>query len=160
MHPPFFPACRKVVRQVQTLFRLAGRATPEAGDSAYVQARLRLPKERLESALRATAQAADRRAGSGGQLQGRPVKVADASTTQMADTHENQERYPQPSGQKPGCGFPVMKFVALMSLTSGAVLNIFLGNLHHHDLRLLRGLWDQLNAQSGARLGSLSPTPE
>jgi hypothetical protein len=37
-----------------------------------------------------------------------------------------------------------MKFVALMSLTSGAILNVIPGRLHHHDLRLLRALWDQL----------------
>src|SRR5439155_18856182 len=48
--------------------------------------------------------------------------------------------------QKSGCGFPVMKFVALMSLTSGAVLNVILGSLRYHDLRLLRALWDQLKA--------------
>jgi len=137
-------SCREVVRQVQALFGLAGRGPVGPGDSAYVQARLRLPKERLEKALSATAQAADRRAGHGGQLQGRPVKVADGSSTQLADTTENQERYPQPATQKPGCGFPVMKFVVLLSLTSGAVLNVLWGSLHHHDLRLLRSLWDQL----------------
>jgi hypothetical protein len=80
----------------------------------------------------------------GGQLNGRPVKVADGSTTQLADTPENQKRYPQPTSQKPGCGFPVLKFVALLSLTSGAILNVILGSLLHHDLRLLRGLWEQL----------------
>ena len=137
-------SCREVVRQVQALFRLAGRGLIDEGDSAYVQARLRLPKERLEKALTATAQAADRRAGCGGQLQGRPVKVVDCSTTQLADTPKNQKRYPQPSAQKPGCGFPVMKFLALLSLTSGAILNVVLGSLHHHDLRLLRALWEQL----------------
>ena len=94
--------------------------------------------------MSATAQAADRRAGSGGQLQGRPVKVVDGSTTQLPDTAQNQKRYPQPASQKPGCGFPVIKFVVLFSLASGAILNVMLGSLHHHDLRLLRGLWDQL----------------
>lgn len=98
----------------------------------------------MEKALSATAQAADHRAGSAGQLQGRPVKVVDGSTTQLADTAQNPKRYPQPTSQKPGCGFPVMKFVALFSLTSGAILNVLLGSLRHHDLRLLRGLWDQL----------------
>src|SRR5208337_2580764 len=121
-------SCREVVRQVQALFRLQGRGHVDEGDSAYVQARLRLPKERLEKALAATAQAADRRAGSGGQLHGRPVKVVDASTTQLADTRKNQRRYPQPSAQKPGCGFPVLKFVALFSLTSGAILHVILGD--------------------------------
>lgn len=137
-------SCREVVRQVQALFRLHHRGRVDEGDSAYVQARLRLPKERLEKALSATAQAADRRVGQGGQLNGRPVKAADASTTQLADTRKNQKRYPQPSAQKPGCGFPVLKLVALFSLASGAILNVALGSLHHHDLRLLRQLWEQL----------------
>ncbi len=137
-------SCREVVRQVQALFRLHGRGPVDESDSAYVQARQRLPKERLEKALSATAQTADGRAGQGGQLQGRPVKVVDGSTTQLPDTPQNQQRYPQPSTQKPGCGFPVMKLVALMSLASGAILNAILGSLHQHDLRLLRGLWDRL----------------
>ena len=137
-------ACREVVRHVQALLRLHGRPPVDEGDSAYVPARQRLPRVRLEKALSATAQAADRRAGSGGGLQGRPVKVADGSTTQLADTPKNQKRYPQSRSQKPGCGFPVLKFVALFSLTSGAVLNVVLGRLRHHDLRLFRQLWEQL----------------
>jgi hypothetical protein len=137
-------ACREVVRQVQALFQLHDKGPVDEGDSAYVQARLRLPRERLETALSATAQTADRRVGAAGQLQGRPVKVADGSTTQLPDTAANQKRYPQPAAQKPGCGFPVLKFVVLFSLASGALRNILMGNLHHHDLRLLRGLWEQL----------------
>ncbi|HWU40760.1 MAG TPA: hypothetical protein VN203_24190, partial [Candidatus Acidoferrum sp.] len=82
-------ACREVVRQVQALFRLRGRGHVHEGDSAYIQARLRLPKERLEKALSLTAQAAERRAGQSGQLNGRPVKVVDASTTQLPDTPPN-----------------------------------------------------------------------
>ena len=137
-------ACREVVRQVQALFQLHDQGPVEDGDSAYVQARLRLPRERLEQAVRATAQTADRRVGAVGQLHDRPVKVADGSTTQLPDTAAHQRRYPQPASQKPGCGFPVLKFVVLFSLASGALLNVLLGNLHHHDLRLLRGLWEQL----------------
>ena len=137
-------ACRAVVRQVQALGTLAGRGAISAGDSAYIQARQRLPKERLEQAVAATARTADRRAGAGGRLQGRPVKVVDGSTTQLADNPKNQKRYPQPSTQKRGCGFPVLKFVVFMSLTSGAVLNVLTGSLHVHDLRLLRALWEHL----------------
>jgi hypothetical protein len=134
-------SCREVVRQVQALFRLHGKGPVDPGDSAYVQARQRLPKERLEQALVATARAADRRAGPGGQLQGRPVKVVDGSTTQLPDTRQNQKRFPQPSSQKPGCGFPVIRFVALLSLNSGAILQVMLDSLRSHDLRLFRRLW-------------------
>jgi hypothetical protein len=139
-------ACREVVRQVQALFGLHGQGPVAGGDSAYVQARQRLPRQRLEQALIATAQAADRRAGGGGQLGGRPVIAVDGSTVQLADTPKNQKRYPQPSTQKRGCGFPVLKLAVLFSVTSGAILRVLMGNLHHHDLRLLRGLWDQLKS--------------
>jgi len=133
-------SCREVVRQVQALCRLRGRGPVDEGDSAYVQARQRLPRERLEKALAATAQAADRRVGRNAQLQGRAVKVVDGSTTQLADTPENQKRFPQPTSQKPGCGFPVIRFIALLSLNSGAILQVMLDSLRSHDLRLLRRL--------------------
>src|SRR5439155_2640172 len=90
-------SCREVVRHVQALFRLHGPGLIDEGDSAYVQARQRLPRERLEKALSATAQSADGRVGSGGQLNGRPVKVVDGSSTQLPDTAKNQKCYPQPT---------------------------------------------------------------
>ncbi len=139
-------SCREVVRQVQALLRLQGRSPIQEGDSAYVQARQRLPRERLEKALSATAQAAERRAGSLGQLGGRPVKVVDGSTTQLPDTPQNQTAYPQSGAQKPGCGFPVMKLAVWFSLASGAVLNVIMDSLRSHDLRLFRRLWDCLQA--------------
>ena len=112
--------------------------------SAYCQARARLPKDRLERILAATAATADRRAGTGGTLGGRPVKVVDGSSTQMPDTPENQRRYPQPSGQKAGCGFPVIKFLLLFSLNSGAVLHAVMADLTRHELRLVRQLQGEL----------------
>jgi hypothetical protein len=36
-----------------------------------------------------------------------------------------------------------MKFMTVFSLSSGAILNVLLGSLHDHDLRLLHLLWDQ-----------------
>ena len=139
-------ACREVVRQVQAQARLHRLGPVDEGASAYIQARQRLPQECLERVLAATARAADQRAGSDWRLQGRPVKVVDGSSVQLPDTAANQKAYPQPSGQKPGCGFPVMKLAGLFSLASGALLDVVMGNLHRHDLRLLRQLWAQLKA--------------
>jgi hypothetical protein len=137
-------ACREVVRAVQALFQAQGQGQVDEGTAAYVQARQRFPRERLEKALVHTAQTADRRVGDQGRLHGRPVKVADCSTTQAPDTQKNQKRYPQPSSQKPGCGFPLIKFLVLFSLSSGAILRVALGHWRNHDLRLLHGLWDAL----------------
>jgi hypothetical protein len=139
-------ACREVVRQVQAQARLHGWGTVDECPSAYIQARQRLPQECLEQVLAATARAAEQRAGSDSRLQGRPVKVVDGSSVQLPDTPANQKAYPQPSGQKPGCGFPVMKLAVLFSLASGALLAVVMGNLHGHDLRLLRQLWASLKA--------------
>lgn len=139
-------ACREVVRQVQALACAQGRGSVDDCASAYIQARQRLPQERLERILAATAQAAEQRATPGPQLQGRPVKVVDGSSVQLSDTTANQKEYPQPSGQKPGCGFPVLKLVVLFSLASGALLEVMLGNLHQHDLRLFHRLWEYLKA--------------
>ena len=76
-------ACREVVRQVQALRTLQGLPPISEGDSAYIQARLRLPRERLEKALASTAQTADLRVGQSSRLQGRPVKVVDGSSTRL-----------------------------------------------------------------------------
>jgi hypothetical protein len=137
-------SCREVVRQVQALFRLSGRGLIDEDDSAYVQARQRLPQERMEKAVSATATTADSRAGCKGCIGARPVKVVDSSTSQMADTSENQKVYPQPSSQKVGCGFPVIRFIALLSLSSGAILKVIMDSLHSHELRLFRCLWEYL----------------
>jgi len=137
-------ACREVVRQVQALFKLLGRGQVDENDSAYCQARQRLPKERLEQLLAVSAAKADQLAGHGGQINGRNVKVVDGSSAQAADTPASQKRYPQSAEQKPGCGFPVLKFLLLFSLNSGAVLNAVMGSLHNHDLRLLRRVRQEL----------------
>jgi len=110
---------------VQALFRLKGWGRVKSG-SAYCQARLRLPRERLEKALAQMAQHADQRVGEGGNLWGRPVKVVDGTTVQLADTRKNQKRYPQLPHQKPGCGFPLLKLLALFSLSSGAILTVIM----------------------------------
>ncbi len=137
-------ACREVVRAVQALFASCHRGPVDEGTSAYIQARQRLPRERLEQALGSAAEVADQRVGEQGRLNGRPVKVADCSTVQLADTAANQRRYPQPSAQKPGCGFPLLKFLVLFSLSSGAILRVATGHWRNHDVRLLHGLWEAL----------------
>jgi hypothetical protein len=137
-------ACREVVRAVQALYQPAAKSSVDDGTSAYIQARQRLPRERLEKALLATAATAERRVPGQGQIHGRTVIVVDCSTTQLPDTQKNQARYSQPSGQKKGCGFPLIKFLALSQLGSGAMLRVLMDDWKTHDLRLLRRAWEHL----------------
>jgi hypothetical protein len=77
---------------------------------------------------------------------GRRVKVADGSSVSMPDTARNQCLYPQPQRVTPGCGFPVMRFVGLFSLASGALLEVAKSSLHVSERVLLRRLWRLLDA--------------
>jgi len=74
--------------------------------------------------------------------QGRPVRVVDGSSCSMPDTPRNQARYPQSRRQKPGCGFPIMRFVALFSLATGALLGTAMGPLSDDERTLWRRFWD------------------
>jgi hypothetical protein len=53
---------------------------------------------------------------------GHRVRVVDGTTLTMPDSPENQNEYPQPSEQKPGCGQPILRLVVLFSLATGVVL--------------------------------------
>jgi hypothetical protein len=133
-------SCRHVVRQLQAMFTLEGRPTVDAGTSAYCQARERLPERLFTAALKLSAQAADHRVASGTALQGRVVKVLDGTTLTLSDTPENQEHYPQPSSQKPGCGFPLLHLLVVWSARGAAVLDHARGDYHHGEMRLLHQL--------------------
>src|SRR5208337_4125207 len=127
-------------------FAWLGRPKVKKDDSPYCQARRRLSRDTLERALRASAQAAEQRARHQWRFHGREVMVADGTTSSAPDTKKNQRAYPQSAHQLPGCGFPLVRWVALFSLTSGALLEVVLGNKHRAELTLFRKIWDRLKA--------------
>jgi hypothetical protein len=118
----------------------AARALPSPDPSAYCQARQRLPGEALTRLLHLLAERSRAQASAAAGWLGRRVWVTDGSSASMPDTPELQEAFEQPSGQAPGCGFPVMSFVALFCWTTGAIVDVVLGRLTH-DLSLFRRLW-------------------
>jgi hypothetical protein len=135
--------CREVVRQIQAHFALQGGRWVDEGTGGWCQARARLPWEMLPRLRCAAAAHAEKV----GQLwRGLRVKVIDGTSTSLPDTAQNQRAYPQPGGQKPGCGFPLLKLVGVFSLASGALLDYAKGNKHQHELNLLYRLLDQFKA--------------
>lgn len=135
--------CREIARQIQALFALHAQGPVAAGTGGWCQARARLPWDilpRLRCAAAAQAeQAADR-------WHGLRVKVVDGTSTSLPDTAKNQRAYPQPGGQKPGCGFPFLKLVGVFSLATGVLLDYAKGNKHQHELNLLQRLMDHFKA--------------
>lgn len=137
-------SCRSAVRKVMAWFAFLGRPKVSEDDSPFCQARRRLETDRLEAILRASAQAAEQRAPQQWRFHGREVIVGDGTTSSAPDTPQNQRAFPQSARQQPGCGFPLVKWVALFSLSTGAVLDLALGNKHRSELKLFRRIWDYL----------------
>jgi hypothetical protein len=133
-------ACREIVRQIQALFLLQDRGRVDPGNSAYCQARKRLPLDTLARVRVALAAASQKTAP---LWHGLRAKVIDGTTVSLPDTPTNQRAYPQSQSQKPGCGFPLLKLVGVFSLATGGLLDYAKGNKHQSELRLLRGLLDR-----------------
>jgi hypothetical protein len=139
-------SCREAVRKVMAWFALLGRPKLSEDDSPYCQARKRLPKPILKKVLLATAQTAEQGARQNWRFHDRHVKVADGTTVLARDTRKNQRSFPQHRNQAPGCGFPLVRVVALFSLATGALLAFATGNKHDAELQLFRCyLWKLLN---------------
>jgi Transposase DDE domain len=138
-------ACRSAVRKVQAWWIRQGGGPMSANTSAYCQARARLPEQTLEALHLQLAQHLETNVPAERLWRGRRVRVVDGTTGSMPDTAPNQEAYPQPSGQKAGCGFPMLKVVALFSLASGALLRAVHGPVRGSEVHLFRQLWAHLS---------------
>jgi hypothetical protein len=134
-------ACREAICQAQALCLSSGQTPPPATNSPYCQARANLPLDRLEQIHHRVVDEADQVIGTGDLWCGRRVLVADGTTITAPDTPENQQAYPQQSVQRPGCGFPIIRLVALLSLATGMLVGWATGNYCQHEVPLLQSLW-------------------
>ena len=140
-------ACRTAVATAKDRGWLPPSASP--GTAAYCRARDALAAEGLQRAVEHTAEALGTSVSNEHFWLGRAVHVVDGTGIALPDTEANQDDYPQPSGQKPGCGFPVLRLVAFMSLATGAVSRYSIGTLHEHEQRLFQDLRAHLGAGEG-----------
>lgn len=103
--------------------RVAQGATPcSLNTGPYCKARQRLPLALIERLATAAGECLEAATASAWKWRGRAVKLLDGTTVSMPDTPANQAEYPQSGEQQPGLGFPLAMLVALISLSTGAVL--------------------------------------
>ena len=132
---------------------LAYRAVEElpqcsSDTGAYSRARQRLPEKVLADLTQHIGKQLMLHAPAKWSWFGRDVKIVDGSTASMPDTQENQKEYPQMTSQKPGIGFPILRFVVVFSLAVGTVLDAafcpYKGK-ETSEIAMFRGLHDHLN---------------
>ena len=135
-------ACNKAVARVNA-HRVSLGLEPVSSDTGgYTKARRRPPEGFFKRLFLRLAITLSEKAREEDLWKGRKVKVVDGSSSQMPDTPANQKVYPQPTTQKPGCGFPVVAFVGVFCLATGAALALALGKWSVHDLSLFYFLRD------------------
>ena len=120
---------------INHLRHLAGHAVNAA---AYCRARMRLPLAAVQRLLRQSSEAmraalCGEFGGEAGLWCGLRTFLADGSSTITPDTPELQKAFKQPTGQKPGCGFPVPKILALFDAFTGLVIESLSFQLYTHE---------------------------
>jgi hypothetical protein len=136
-------SCQKAVNGWAARRVAEGLSANSVRTGAYCKARQRLPVEMAMALTRETGQLLSARAQAGWRWRGRTVKLVDGSGISMPDTPENQAHYPQPSSQAEGVGFPLARIVAVICLSTGAVMDAAMGPFSgkgNSELGLLRSL--------------------
>jgi hypothetical protein len=98
------------------------------------QARAKLPIRVLEYLLERFGQSAQSTIAAEGPWYGHRTFFVDGSGGSMPDTPVLQDEFGQPSEQRPGCGFPVARLLALFHAGTGLLTQLISAPLLTHDL--------------------------
>lgn len=116
-------SCQNVVNHVA----LKREASTSISTSAYCKARDRLPKVIISTIAKKIAIKNEQKIDSQWKFRDRNIYLVDGTTITMADTISNQKEYPHTKTQKEGLGFPVCRIVAIISLTTGSIIDANIG---------------------------------
>jgi hypothetical protein len=140
-------SCLSAVARLLAYRAGRGLAPCSARTGSYCKARQRLPESLPAQLVRHSGADLHGQAPPAWLWRGRPVKIVDGTGVSLPDTPANQKAYPQPGGQKPGLGFPMMRLVVLLSLACGGVLDAAMGpgrGKKSGETALFRTLHDRL----------------
>jgi hypothetical protein len=139
-------SCREAIRQAQALCLARGHRLPPDENSPYCQARGALPLERLQEIHDGLVSEAEAAASTKDLWCGHRAFVIDGTTLTAEDTPANQKAYPQQSAQQPGCGFPILRLLAFLSLATGLLTAWMTGDWYQSELGLLQSMWECVRA--------------
>jgi putative transposase len=141
-------SCVAAVSRVVVLLVALGREPPSDNTGAYCRARAKLPVAVVRRLACEVADRCERHVPASWLWHGRHVRLVDGSTCSMPDTKANQAEYPQPSTQQAGLGFPLARFVVLLSLATAMISDMAIGpyaGKETGETALLRELIGRLN---------------
>lgn len=119
-------SCVAAVARIVVLMVAINRRV--AGDTgAYCRARARLPEVVIERLAIRLGNGCETVVPEEWLWHRRHTHLVDGTTVSAPDTPANQAAWPQPSSQKEGLGFPLIRMVVMMSLATGMLTGMALG---------------------------------
>ena len=116
-------ACITVMAKFNRERKDSGLSPVSEDASAYTKARARLPVELIVHLSDRVRKMAHNMTPDEWKWKGLNVYLVDGFTLRAPDTLANQKKYPQPSSQKEGLGFPQVRVVTTTSLAGGCVVH-------------------------------------
>lgn len=116
-------SCSKAVAKLAAARCLSGANAISILTGAYVKARQRLAEGIIPQLVHAVGNETAKKASISWKAFHREVKVCDGTTVNMPDTKANRQAYPPHSNGKKATGLPLARIVAVMSLTTGSIID-------------------------------------
>jgi len=142
-------ACQDAVARRLSERASQRQAACSLNSGPYCRARKRLPLGLIRRLALKVGETLEQDSPVDWKWRGRSIKLMDGTTISMPDTESNQSVYPQSGMQQAGLGFPLAMLVAVISLSTGAVLEWALGpcrGKHTGEQALFRQLMPRLDS--------------
>jgi hypothetical protein len=141
-------SCKAAVLRVAALWAALGRRVCDTNTGSYCRARLKIPFEAVRDITQRLARDAEAAVDQDAVLTAEEAEssqcpevvaavkstavdgrilLVDGFTVTAADTPENQQAYPQNPAQAEGLGFPILRCVSLISMTTGMLVDLAYG---------------------------------
>jgi putative transposase len=144
-------SCRAAALRVLVLVVVLERGPCCSDTGMYCRARAKLPTALLRRLTYDIADQMEQAVPAHWLWKGLHVHLVDGATVTAPDTPENQAVYPQPATQRPGLGFPMIRLVVLLSLTTALLSGLAPGPCEGKETgetALLRTLLERLRPGS------------
>jgi IS4 transposase len=142
-------SCVAAVTRVLVLRVALGLPACSVNTGAYCKARPKLPERFLQRLTLEVGQEVEDAAADDWRWKGKRAVLVDGTDCSMSDTPESQEVYPQPSSQKKGLGFPMIRLVVLLTLATAGLVGCAMGprqGKETGETALFRSLLDRIRA--------------
>ena len=141
-------SCRKTINTERKMALQLGENVAQLNTGNYCRARKKLPLNLIKEMAITLGTEDHNRAPTNWLWYNRQVKVIDGTTINAPDTPDNQKKFPQPTSQEQGLGFPKIRLLGMLSYSTGSLLDLSINKYSGKgtgELSLLNDILSSIN---------------